>query len=157
MSFEFTPLSDEELDLMDLVPEGEYDFEVIKSQRKTSKKGNPMCELQLQVYDKEGRSHIIFDYLVFSSVNLNIKKISHFAKAVGLHEQYMKGSLPEEFHSFSGKCLIGIQDEMPKDSGGFYPKKNIVVDYIKRSETVRSSTQRAKIDVEDFKDDDIPF
>lgn len=159
MSFDFTPLSDEELDLIDIIPEGEYDFEVIKSQRKTSKKGNAMCELQLRVFGNEGRNHIVFDYLVFSNVNLNIKKVSHFSKAIGIHDQYMKGSLPEEFHSFSGRCLIGVQEEMPKDGGGFYPKKNIVVDYVKRngSSQVHAKQENKKIDIEDFKDDELPF
>ena len=155
MSFEFTPMSEKELDAMDIIPDGEYDFEVIKSQRKTSKAGNAMAELQLLVYDKEGHGRPIFDYLVFSTVNMCIRKISHFCKTVGLDDAYQKGSLPEEFVGYSGKCLIGTQEEMPKETGGFYAKKNIVVDYIKKSQT--KSAPLPKVDLDNFDDSIIPF
>lgn len=130
MSYNFTPLSDEELDAIDVIPEGTYNFEVISSIRKISKAGNPIAELQLKVWDNEGKIHNIFDYLVFSSINLNIRKISHFSKATGIYEEYKKGCIRDELHNLSGKAHIGIKDPQPKDGGGFYPKKNIVLDYI---------------------------
>lgn len=153
MSYSFNPMSDEELDAFDLIPEGVYNFEVIKSARKTSKSGNPMAELTLSVWDSEGKVHNVFDYLVFSQVKLNIKKVSHFSKAVGLHEEYKRGELPEELEHFSGKVEIGVQDEQPKPSGGFYPKKNVVVDYIVDGEV----KQKLPKDKDGFKDDELPF
>ncbi len=154
MSYNFQPFSDEELNAPDLIPIGIYDFEVVKSTRKVSKSGNPMAELNISVWDKEGRNHFIFDYLVFSSVKMNIKKVSHFSKAVGLGEEYKKGELPEDLERFSGKVEIGIQDEQPKSSGGFYPKKNIVVDYIVSDGTVKHNAPKQ----DEFNDSlDIPF
>lgn len=153
MSYTFQPMTEAELEAMSLVPEGIYDFEVLKSTRKISKSGNDMAELQLGIYDQEGRIRSIFDYLVFSSVNLNIKKISHFCKASGLAEEYIKGSLPEDLSGRCGKVNIGVQEERPKEAGGFYPKKNIVLDYIFNKEGQVKSTS----DKDDFKSDDVPF
>ncbi len=130
MSYSFNPMSDEELDAMDVISEGVYNFEVVKSTRSISKAGNPMAVLHLKVWDNEGKTHIVFDYLVFSNVNLNIKKVSHFCKAVGLHEEYKQGQIPEELERLSGKVSLGIQGEQEKPTGGFYPKKNVVIDYI---------------------------
>jgi hypothetical protein len=154
MSYNFSPLSDEELESMSLVPEGTYNFEVLKSTRKISKSGNPMAELQLGVWDDGGAIRSIFDYLVFSTVNLNIKKVSHFCKAVGLDGEYKQGSLREELHGLSGKVQIGTQDEQPKPTGGFYPKKNVVVDYIFTKEDELKDAQKS--DQAQFSDD-VPF
>lgn len=152
MSYNFKPMSDEELDAINLVPDGIYNFEVVKSTRKVSKSGNPMAELQLTIWDKEGRTHLIFDYLVFSDVNLNIKKVSHFSKAVGLHDEYLKGCLPEELERYSGTAEIGIQEEQPKPTGGFYARKNYVKEYLAKDKE-KASTKKE----EPFFDDDVPF
>ena len=110
MSFLFDPLSDAELDAIDIMPEGVYDFSVSKAIRKTSKSGNPMCELRLTVWDNSGKSYNIFDYLVFSKIPLNIKKISRFCKAVGLEKEYQTGQIPSELENYAGTVQIGIQD-----------------------------------------------
>lgn len=150
MSYSFTPLSDEELDMANLLPEGEYDFQVSKSARRTSKQGNAMAELQIKTWDRFGKICMIFDYLVFSTVNMNIRKISHFCKSVGLHAKYKEGNLPEELDGYSGKCLVGIQDQQSNPNGGFYPKKNVVLDYIEQNPSIENKK------VEEFSDE-IPF
>lgn len=152
MSYSFMPMTDEEIDALSLVEEGEYDFNVLKSTRKTSKAGNPMAELHIQYWDKEGKQHTLFDYLVFSQIGLNIKRIKNFCDAVGLTEQYKQGQIPEELQGLSGKCQIGIKDAQPKEGGGFYPKKNIVLDYIK----ITKSQHQVSIK-ESFIDDKVPF
>lgn len=134
MSYNFNPMTDEELESYDLLKDGIYDFEVIKSTYKTSKSGNPMAELQLNVWDSNGKIFPVFDYLVFSQVKLNIKKISHFCKSVGLVDEFKKGSLRENLTGLCGKVHIDIQEPMPKPTGGFYDKKNVVSDYIKSEE-----------------------
>jgi hypothetical protein len=152
--YTFTPMTEEEISSYNLMEKGIYDFEVIKSIRKVSKSGNPMAELQLNVWDKAGKQHTIFDYLVFSSIPLNIKKVKHFCDATGLAEKYKQGSIPEELERFSGKVEIGVQDEQPKEGGGFYPKKNIVLDYIviDKAEIKYESTP-----ADNFINDEIPF
>lgn len=132
MSYNFSPMSDEDIDQpFPLLKDGVYTFEVLKSTRKVSKSGNDMCEIQIQIWDNEtGKTNQIFDYLVFSQVPLNRKKIKHFCQSVGLQESYQKCSLPEDLSHLSGKVEIGLKDEQPKDGGGYWPKKNIVIDYV---------------------------
>lgn len=153
MSFNFEPLTEAELQTANLIEPGVYDFEVIKSTKRPSKAGNPMAELTLNVWDKKGKTKTVFDYLVFTSAALSIKKIKHFCDSTGLVEEYKKGSLPEELVGLSGKVAIDIQDEMPKPSGGYYPSKNVVIDYMKEG-LVESKSANSS---DSFKDDDIPF
>lgn len=157
MSYECNYLSDDELDA--LLPDGVYDFEVVKADRKTSRSGNPMCALTMHVWDKAGEKHTIFDFLVFSTANMCIKKISRFSKSTGIYEEFKKSSLREDMVGLSGKVLIGTEDEMPRPSGGMYPRKNVVMEYLPESEQPRASTVRAKVEEKpsEFEDDTIPF
>ncbi len=153
MSYDFTPLTDAELDAINLIEEGIYNFEVVKSERKTSKSGNPMAAIQLRVWDKEGRVHFVYDYLVFSTVPLNIRKVKHFCDAVEMTEAYKKGQIPEELEGLSGKASIGVDDEKQKPNGGMYPRKNIVLDYV----VTDKGATKYESNVENGFDDAIPF
>lgn len=157
MTYSFNPLSDEELDAINLIPEGEYNFEVVRSERQISKANNPMAKLQLKVWDNEGKTHVVFDYLVFSNISLNIKKVSHFCKAVGLEDGYKKGCIPEDLARYCGKLSLGIQEEQMKPGGGTYPKKNVVVDYIKLELNEGMKPLPAKSENDFVDDKDIPF
>ncbi len=157
MSYNFNPLSDEELDAINMVEPGRYNFEVIKDTKKMSKSNNPMAELLLKVWDKTGKTHTVFDYLVFSNVNLNIRKVKHFADTAGLQEEYKKGQFPESLTGLCGEVDIDIQDEQPKPSGGFYPKKNYVVDYATQSKYVKQANDSKGHADLPFEDDDVPF
>jgi hypothetical protein len=145
--YNFTPMTDEQINSSNIIDAGIYDFEVIKSVRKASKAGNPMAELTINVWDNQGKQHSIFDYLVFSNIALNIKKIKHFCDATGLSKQYERGSLPEQLVRLCGKVEIGIKDEQPNPNGGTYPKKNVVVDYV----MTNKGATKANLD------DDVPF
>lgn len=159
MSYNFIPMSDDEINSFGLIENGIYSFEVIKSTRKTSKSGNPMAEIQLNVWDKNGKSHIIYDYLVFSAIPLNIKKVKHFCYATGLEEDYKNGHLPEELERLCGKAQIGIRDEQTNPNGGVYPKKNIVIDYIPddKNNVKHENQNTVKEQPELGFDDAIPF
>ena len=90
MTYRFEPINEEDLDNFKLLENGDYPFEVAKSTRKISKSGNDMAELQLKVWDKNGAINTIFDYLVFSKVPLNIKKVKHFCDAANLLQEYIE-------------------------------------------------------------------
>jgi hypothetical protein len=152
MSYNFTPMTEEELNKSFLLSDGIYDFIVKKSERKTSEAGNPMAELLLGLYDSEGNIRYVKDYLVFSTVNLCVRKIKHFCESVGITEDYEKGSVREELVDLSGKLKLGIQGEKPNPNGGNYPAKNIVIDYVKADKVVEKPTEKK----DDF-NDDIPF
>lgn len=142
MSFyTFDPMTEDEINSLDLLENGIYDFEVIKSERKTSKSGNPMAEINLKIWDKEGRVHFIYDYLVFTKQKLPMRKISHFCKAVGLEKEYSEGKVPESLNGLSGKVELGMQEAKPKPEGGMYPAKNSVIDYVKAdAQSIKSPT-----------------
>jgi hypothetical protein len=152
MSYNFTPMTEEELNKSFLLSDGIYDFIVKKSERKTSEAGNPMAELLLGLYDSEGNIRYVKDYLVFSTVNLCVRKIKHFCESVGITEDYEKGSVREELVDLYGKLKLGIQGEKPNPNGGNYPAKNIVIDYVKADKVVEKPTENK----DDF-NDDIPF
>lgn len=154
--YTFKPMSDEEIRAMNLIPKGQYVFEVYASTRKVSKSGNPMCELNLKVWDGNGKVHIIYDYLVFYTANMTIKKIKNFCEAVGLEEDYKKGILREDLRGMSGYVDIDIREPQPKKGGGFWPQRNEVVAYAKKSEEDVPDLAAAA-DVKNEFDDDIPF
>jgi hypothetical protein len=152
--FTFTPMTEEEINAASLIEAGIYDFQVISSVREISKAGNHQAKMQLKVWDNIGKEHFIYDWLVFSDKPLNIRKIKHFCEGVGLEEEYKKGSIPEALFGKCGKVEIGIQDERPDGKGGFYPKQNKVIDYVKGGIPVpKKSIDQPKSEL----DDDIPF
>ena len=159
MSYSFKSMTDEELE--QLLDDGIYEFCVKKSERKVSKSNNPMAMLTISVWDKKGIEKTIYDFLVFSSVPLNIKKVKHFCDSVGLQEEYKKGMLPENLDNLSGKLEIGTQDEKEKEGGGYWPKKNIVVDYVMTDKVAVKvevySSNNVKHSTKEKEDDDIPF
>jgi hypothetical protein len=118
----FTPKSDEEL--LNLLPDGDYDFVVIKAEDTISKSGNEMIKLTLKVLDHQGNERQIFDYLLEAMAF----KVKHFAQAVGLDNLYELGGYEASdcLHR-TGRCTIGKEESQ----NGYQPK-NKLVDYIKR-------------------------
>ena len=150
--YNFTPMDDTQLQTAALIDAGIYDFEIRKAVRKVSKSGNDMAELHLLVWDKSGKDHMIFDYLVFANQPLNIKKIKHFCDTTGLSKEYENGSIPEELEHLCGQVAVDIQAQKPKPEGGFYAAKNVVVDYVVGNPAInKPPTDTAKM----F--DDVPF
>lgn len=151
MVYMINPKTEEEL--LDVVlPKGRYKFEVLKSEGKISSTGNPMNDISLGLH---GNNQIgnVRDFLVFSDKNLNIRKIKHFCDATGLQEEYKKGQIRDSFLGLTGEVDIDIEEKQSNGKGGFYPEKNIVVDYVK------NPTKQAapELKAEPAFDDDIPF
>ena len=157
MSYNLVPMTEEELNAFPVIEEGIYDFEVLKSERQTSEAGNAMAKLQLNVWDKNGKSSMIFDYLVFSSVKFCTRKIKHFCESAGIPEDYLKGIVREELERLCGKVHIGIQESTPnKKTGGYYPSKNVVIDYVTKDNTSQINAPLKKAEELEF-NDQIPF
>lgn len=156
--FTITPLTEKEIDALSMMPEGIYNFEVSACEKKKSKKGNPMAELTLTVWDNQGVKHSLKDYLVFSNVGLCIRKIKHFCESTGIEGEYLSGQIRENFLGLSGKVNIGIQDETEKEDGsGFYSKKNIVIDYVVTPKDAKSMPLANKPFDSGIEDDELPF
>lgn len=140
----FTPKTENEVSSAGLWPKGTYDFEVADATDKQSKNGNDMTELVVKIYDQEGKSRKVFDYLV--DTDGGAYKIRHFAEAAGLLKEYETGFLPADVMiGKTGRCQVIIQ----KDKTGAYPDKNAISDYVKSDGPVTIPTQEI--------DDEIPF
>jgi hypothetical protein len=143
---QFTPKTEKEIQEEGLLPEGVYDFEVVKAEEKTSKAGNQMIELSLHVFDASGKTVFVRDFLMESLAY----KLRHCADACGLIEGYESGALiDKDFVGKCGKVKIVIQ----KDKEGKYPDKNVVRDYIKREGAANNNTTPAAA----LEGDGIPF
>lgn len=133
----FIPKSDKELNDERLLPEGEYDFEVVKAENKISKpkngerEGSPMIKLDIRLYLDDGAMRMVSDFLVFKESSMF--KISQFSKCVGLYELYKAGKIDaEDCVGRGGKLKLKIDPE------GEFPSKNSVKSYVvpKKKESV---------------------
>lgn len=150
----FKPKTQEELDSMNLFKAGIYSFKVTNAQDQTSKSGNEMLKITLEIYDDMGNIHHLFDYLLEAMAH----KLHSFCKSVGLLELYKNGALHS--NDCIGKCglvEIGIEKGKENPQGGFYADKNAVKKYLdeKSRQTSTPSTQSSK--TESGFDDDLPF
>jgi hypothetical protein len=147
----FKPLSDEELQVALLVPQGIYSYQVVKSEDKISQAGNEYTAIQMIVWDDEGKEHLIFTNMAL------IKLLKHFCDVNGMQEEYKSGNIPEHLfmNKNGGKVVLDIEGEKPNGKGGMYKAKNIVVDYIN---TPSGSLMKPLPDAkDDFLNDSIPF
>lgn len=143
----FAPLS--ELECLNVLPDGKYEFVVEKAENRQSKNGNPMIAITLGVYDDTGAKHTIFDYLVFTKGMMY--KVRHFAYAIGIGDKYEAGTIePEMCLNRSGECMIGTDQP---EIGSKYLPKNVVLDYVKKDGLI--SLDATKKD--EFINDAIPF
>lgn len=140
----FTPKTEEQINEEGLLPKGTYDFEVLEAKDTTSKNGNEMIWLKLGVFDANGNSRHVYDYLLEALAY----KLRHAAVTCGLEEQYNEGSLNAgHFLNRSGRCKIDIE------KGGEYPSKNVVRDY----DTEGKVQNGAVAPQEPALNDEIPF
>ena len=142
----YTPKSEEELAKEGLLKEGTYDFEVVETSDKQSKKGNDMYTLKLHVFDDGGDTRVLYDYIAIGN-NFGERKLRHAADACGIIDIYETGKMiPADFLNKTGKVEVKQQEGTPD-----YPTpKNVVKDYVKRKpkETVATGA---------ISDDEIPF
>lgn len=120
-----------------LLEPGVYDFEIISAQDKTSKSGNEMIELKLKVFDSNGNSSHVFDYLLPEKMAY---KFRHCCEAIEIIDKYEGGELvADDFIGGTGEVKIKID----KNKDANYPDKNAVVDYLgKRSKEERETTAK---------------
>jgi hypothetical protein len=141
-----------------LLKEGEYDAVVQTAIDKVSaSSGNPMIDLTLSVYDAEGNTHSVRDFLVFTKSMM--WKVIHCASSAGVMMQYTAGRMCSDL--MIGKRLrvkVGVEEgkEISADKlngkpvGSKYPSKNKVEDYIK-------CDSQAPINHSIPDDEDVPF
>lgn len=148
----FKPKSDADLSTGNLLPKGEYDFEVISAVDKVSKANNEMIELKLLIYIDGTPARQVFDYLMESVAY----KLKHFCYAVGLSKKYDDGTITAfDCNGVSGRCKIGIK----QDKTGQYPPNNNVTDYVVVDGKTQSAkkVQHERISDQLTEEEDLPF
>lgn len=152
----FKPKSKEELETMNLLKPGIYHFRVANAKDKTSKNGNEMIEITLEVYDNEGHSRTMFDYLLEAMP----QKLFAFCTTTGMEHFYHQGGLTaNDCIDKSAYVEISVQKGKPNPQGGDYPDKNEVKRYMTKPATNSTPSVSAKKEVVDGPefDDGIPF
>ena len=147
----FQPKTESEVSAVNLIADGEYDFEVLEAADTVSKQGNDMINLKLGVFVKVGTMRFVWDYIM-PSIEY---KLRHFCDSVGLLSKYENGSLTaDDCIGRSGRCKVVIE----KDKGGFYPDKNKVKDYcLRRAKPLNQATQAGDVAAGLPPDEDLPF
>lgn len=173
MSFAYQPKTEEEIEKEEaensLFPPGTYGFEVIEfakfgdtttifTKDTQSSKGNDMMQIALRVYDQEGKSRTLVDYLL----DAMSRKLRNSAYACGLGPEYEAGTLcAEKYLGKQGNLELVIQKGKKKDDGSddFYPDRNSVKDYVILDgvEPLNSGTlAKEAIETQEM-EDEIPF
>lgn len=117
----FQPKTDKELEERQLLPRGEYAFEIIEATETTSLAGNAMIEMRVRV-TKNGLARILPDYVL----PLRPAKFRNCCIACGVEEKYLSGSVTDDdLLGKRGKARVGVE----RAKRGFGPK-NVIVDYL---------------------------
>ena len=118
----FKPKTEKELEQSRLLPDCDAPFEVIEASDATSKGGNPMIKLKLNVFGKDRQVHI-FDYISDAFME---HKLRHFCFCVGLGAVYESGTLTAR------QCLgrQGYAHIVLEDGKDGFRDKNVIFDYI---------------------------
>ena len=136
---QFTPKTEKEIQkenerLLLPVRKEPYPATVRTAVDKTSKSGNEMIEIKLEVFTDDGSSRFVTDYLMEAMMH----KLLHFAEATGNTGKYEAGVLSAD--DCEGKDLfvkIGIDP-----ANGNFAAKNVVKDYVSpQSELRHDATQ----------------
>lgn len=141
-----------------LLKDGEYDAVIQLAEDKTSaNSGNPMIDVILCVYDQDGKTHSVRDFLVFTKSMM--WKVIHCASSAGVSGHYTTGKLCSNvLMNKRVRVKVGAEEgkEIPVDKlngkpvGSKYPSKNKVEDYIKKED-------QQPLDHSVPEDEDVPF
>lgn len=150
----FTPMTEEEIQAINLIADGLYPYEVIYAEDTISKAGNDQIKLKLKIYCQDGKEGVVECYLTSSF----LKILKHYCDVNNKKDKYESGNLQaNECLSDSGG-LVDIKIDkgkpIPNDPDGkCWPDRNVVKDFV-------HDKNHAKIQVntpKEFLNDDIPF
>src|SRR5262249_13125259 len=121
-----TPITEEEIKYLRILPEGEYDFLIFDAIDTTSKSGNEMIHLILDIINNN-KKYIIHEYLLNNEIN--IEKIRNICESIGILDKYNSSIIEaKDFKDKKGRAKVSI-----KNDNDYI--KNVVKKYIKK-ETV---------------------
>ena len=140
----FTPKPRDEVNKMNVLEPGTYDFEVTKAVEETSKSGNPMLVVDMKCFRPDGTCAFVRDWLVNADNYMCQHKCRSFCETTGCDElnQYVVGQ--------SG--LVAVQVEETEE----YGKQNRVLGYPTERKG-EGPPAPASPEPASVADDDIPF
>ncbi len=163
MGFAYEVLNEKEAmsERFQLLKEGEYDAIISASQDTVSaNSGNPMMDMTVSVFDENGKSHDVRDFLVFTKTMM--WKVVHCADSAELMKEY-------EAQKFCSQAIIGKRVRVkinieeggiiPEDKlkgklvGSRYPDKNKIEDYVMKEDQKPLSSNKET----GLFDDEVPF
>jgi len=161
---QFDPKDERELKDAMCWPAGIYDFEVTNAECKVSKNGNAMLALTLKVFNSQGATRTVRDWLVESDAAVCLMKMRHYCATTGDMGAYESGTI-ENFPGIgaAGKCKLAIENSEQ------FGSQNKVADYVKPKAdeeekpalqgVPRSQTERANKALQEagVPDDECPF
>ena len=163
LQYEVMSAQEAEQERFQLLKEGEYDAVVYSAEDKTSSTRNPMMDVMLTVYDEEGKTHSVRDFLVFTRSMM--WKIINCADSADILPEYNQGRFcSNTLINKNVRVRIGIEEGKPipddrlqgKAPGSLYPAKNKVIGYIKKDEQ-KPLGHKVPERSEQMEDDEVPF
>lgn len=135
-----------------LLPDGEYDFQCIKAELKTSSKGNQMIAVEHLLWDEKGKQHRTWDRFTFTEKAMY--RLRNYCKATGLDKQWKARCVEaDDVVDCVGRLQLKTTPERyDSQSGKTYKAKNEVDYYIEgKGKEIKGAP------VEDDFEDTIPF
>lgn len=134
-----TPKTDKEISEKGLVPEGFYNYEVVKEEFGHSQTGNARVNLTLRVVHDD-KEKLIWDSLS----DWRDKTTKEFCNTQGLSAQYEAGEIPDfGYKGKFGKLHVVAKSEYIDKNGKLWKARNEVTQYLPFDER---STQSSTID-----------
>ena len=158
---DFEPLSRREIQNRLVLQEGKYHFDVVEAENSVSKKGNKMIRLKLRVYDDEGGSVFVPDWIMLDAGMRAQLKMLSFCESCGLEDVYATGNLADhDCLGASGMAQTGIEDseefgQRARIAYYFKPDEVLKKKSITKDDAVGGKSNAKAIANAD--DDDIPF
>jgi len=164
----YTPYSESEIQSMHVMEEGIYPFQVIEvhtidknGNPMTDRNGNDMAKLKLMVCDKDNKERTLYTYI--SGDGNFAYKLRHFAKTLGMIEDYESGlfNIHKTLNKDGFADIVIKKGTMKSDgTGEMWPDRNDVKDFVLRPEPIYPKPDNrieSPVKNDALLDDEIPF
>lgn len=165
----YTPYTEAQIQSLSVMEPGIYTFEVLEVMTKDTynnplrdKNGVDMAKLKLIVWDRDNRERHVYTYI--SGDGNFAYKLRHFAKTLGMIQQYEDGifEIDKTIGKRGNADIIIKRGTMKTDgSGELWPDRNDVKDFVVTADgNVLHHSQDSnalKVDQEQIPEEDVPF
>ena len=166
INFDYQPLTEQEAmrERYKLMDDGFYNATINTVIEKMSSTNNPMAEVLMSVYDKNGEIHSLRDFLVYTTKMM--WKTKHAADSAGLSKEYTEKQFrPKMLEGKNVKVSVQTQTgkEIPEEKlkgkppGSVYPDRNVISDYVMTDKGAVKYDSAAPVGGHIDMNDEIPF